>query len=135
MKGVIENQDTPSKTAMEIFFYSIILAILVTTSYFFSGKIIEARSFLIGTIASLVYLRMQVLFINNFYKKDFFSKLISILAAGRILIVAAILFVAFKRTDLFALLPTTLGLVSVHIISLLTFISKAFLSKKKLMIN
>ena len=135
MKSIIEVNETPSKTALEIFFISIILTILVTSSYFFSGKIIEARSFLVGTITSLIYLRLQVLFINNFYKKDFLSKLISMLAAGRIILIAAILFVVFKRTDLFNFLPTILGLVSVHIISLLTFISKAFLNKKNLMIN
>jgi hypothetical protein len=110
---------------------SLTFSFFVALISFLAGKVLIAQGFLIGVAGSLIYLRMQVLFVKNLAKKDLLSILISMLSTGRILLIAAILFVAFKRTDLFDMYATICGLVSVHLISIFVF-AYGISEKKKL---
>ena len=97
------------------------------------------RSFLFGTLGSIFYLRMQVMFVSSFSKRDFLSILVTILSGGRILIILAVLAAAIVRTDLFNVLFVIAGLASVHLISISVFIYNTIVNysvdKKKLVIN
>jgi hypothetical protein len=115
---------------------SLILISAIVLFSFLAGKGMVARGFLLGAGVSLIYFRMQVIFVKNFSKKDIVSILTSILSGGRILIIAAVLFIAFRRIDLFDLTATICGLATVHLISFIVFMVNAFKNyKKKLIIK
>ncbi len=113
---------------------SLTFSFFVALVSFLAGKGLVAQGFLIGVAGSLIYLRMQVLFVKNLGKKDLLSILLNMLSIGRIFLIGAILFVAFKRTDLFDLYATICGLVSVHLISIFVFAYSVF-DKKKLIVK
>jgi F0F1-type ATP synthase assembly protein I len=138
LKNRIETDTSANTDELQksILFLSLILTVIIVLISFASGEGRIAKGFLMGAGISLVYFRMQVLFVKNFAKRDLLSILISILSGGRILIIAAVLFIAVRRVDLFNLTATIAGLVSVHLISFIVFSYNAFKNdKKKLIMN
>lgn len=119
-----------------ILFISLILTAVIVLISLTIGESRIAKGFLLGAGISMIYFRMQVMFVKTFSKKDLLSILTSILSSGRILIIAAVLFIAFRRVDLFDLTATVSGLVSVHLISFIVFSYNVFKNyKKKLIIK
>ncbi|MFN8576447.1 MAG: hypothetical protein U0354_06280 [Candidatus Sericytochromatia bacterium] len=119
-----------------ILLLSIGLLFIVTIFGLFFEKYTFVRSFALGIVGSIFYLRMQVMFVNSIAKRDLFSILTLIISGGRILIILAILLVAIKRFDLFNLYFVISGLVSVHLVSMSVFtyniITNYIFDKKKL---
>lgn len=135
----MSNDIDSNKTLKEVSLTSgsFLLSLFISVFIFFLslvlGEIVFAKSFAMGAIVSLLYFRMQNIFANNFYKKDLLSRLISVLSMGRIFIVAALLYVAFKRQDVFQPIYIIGGIMSVHLSMMLGFIFKiVFHNKKKL---
>lgn len=136
--GTDKEADT-DKLNKIILIISLISAVFVSLITLVMGKPVLTKSFLLGMIGSLFYLRMQVMFVKNFSKRDLLSIMISILSGGRILIILGVLVVAFRRVDLFNLYAVIAGLVSVHLISISVFTYNILLNfkndKKKLIAN
>jgi hypothetical protein len=124
-----------------IIFKSLILTAVIVLVSSLTGKGNVARGFLLGAGISLLYFRMQVIFVKSFSKKDLLSVLMTILSVGRIFLITAVLYVAVKRVDLFDLVATLCGLVAIHLTSFIVFslnILKNYggpSGKKKLMIK
>lgn len=114
---------------------------LVTAIIFglFFEKYTFVRSFALGVIGSLFYLRMQIMFVKSLSKRDLISILNLIISGSRILIILAILLVAIKRVDLFNLYIVISGLIAVHFVSMSVFtyniIANYLLDKKKLIVR
>lgn len=115
----------------EAFLLSLSISIIVFIIALILKEISFAKSFSLGTIASLVYFRMQNLFASTFYKKDILSKLISFLSLGRFFIIGALLYLAFKRQDIFEPIYVIGGIMSVHLSMMLVFIFKIIFENKK----
>ncbi|MBC7476346.1 MAG: hypothetical protein H7263_18840 [Candidatus Sericytochromatia bacterium] len=135
---VIEGNNT-DKLNNKIFLISIVFTVVVLIVTLLTGKFVIAKSLLLGIIGSLLYLRMQVMFVNSFSKRNLISIFISVLSSGRILIVFGVLLVAITRSDLFNFYAVILGMISIHLISVSVFTYNIFLnfknSEKKLIAN
>ena len=137
LKNSIKAADTSANTdelQKSILFLGLLLTAAIVLICLVIGKYIVARGFLLGAGISLLYFRMQVIFVKNFAKKNVLSILTSILSGGRILIIACILFIAVKRVDLFDLIATISGLVTVHLIIFIVFSYNVFKNDKKKLI-
>lgn len=119
-----------------ILLISLIMLVIVSLIGFSFGKYTFVRSFALGIAGSIFYLRMQVMFVNSLAKRDFLSILVTMMSAGRILIILGVLLVSIKRVDLFNLYFVISGLVSVHLVSMSVFtyniMTSYFADKKKL---
>ncbi len=135
---VIEGNNT-DKLNNKIFLISIVFTVVILTLTLLTGKTVIAKSLLLGIVGSLLYLRMQVMFVNSFSKRNLISIFISVLSSGRILIVFGVLLVAITRSDLFNFYAVILGMISIHLISVSVFTYNVFLnfknSEKKLITN
>jgi len=136
---VLETNKETGKLSKPILLISLTCIFVGTLLGIIFNNYTFVRSFLLGTLGSIFYLRMQVVFVNSFLKRDLLSILMTIISSGRILIILSILLVAFKRTDLFNIFFVISGIVMVHFISGSVFIYKIITNysnfKKKLIVS
>ena len=136
---VLNTNEETGKLSKSILLLSLALLLLATLFGIVFKNYTFVRSFLLGILGSLFYLRMQVIFVRSFLKGDLLSILMTILSSGRLVIILAILLVSFIRTDLFNVLYVITGLAGVHLISISVFIYNIMVNysihKKKLVIN
>lgn len=136
---VLNTNEETGKLSKSILLLSLALLLLATLFGIVFKNYTFVRSFLLGILGSLFYLRMQVIFVRSFLKRDLLSILMTILSSGRLVIILAILLVSFIRTDLFNVLYVITGLAGVHLISISVFIYNIMVNysihKKKLVIN
>jgi len=119
-----------------ILFISFLLMIVVVVTAIILNKYLIAQGFVIGSIAGMIYLRLQALYAKNVVEKTLKSHFKKILSYNRFLFVIGILLLSIKRPDLFNMYATFVGIFSVHIISIFVFSFNIFIeNRKKLIAN
>lgn len=136
---IIKKVNTANTFNNKVILLNFVMLITMVMSGLFLEKYTFVRSFALGVIGSIFYLRMQMMFVKSISKRDLLSILTLIVSGGRILIILAILFVAIKRVDLFNLYIVISGLIAVHLVSMSVFtyniITNYLLDKKKLIVR
>jgi heme/copper-type cytochrome/quinol oxidase subunit 3 len=135
----INNKANTSTLNNIILLISVLMLVVMTIFGLFFEKYTFVRSFALGVIGSIFYLRMQVMFVSSIAKRDLISLLTLMISGGRILIILAVLLVAIKRVDLFNLYFVISGLIGVHLVSMSVFtyniMTDYLYDKKKLIIS
>lgn len=119
------------KLGLSVMIASFFVSFIILGITFFNDKLILGKSFLLGTIITLVYLRMQFIFANTMGKRDLLSIILYVFSTGRIVLFGAIIYLVAKRVDLFDVFFTILGIASVHLISFSAFIYDSFKPDQK----
>jgi len=118
-----------------ILLISLLFTAIIVITFMLLSKNLIAQGFLIGSIAGMIYLRLQALYAKSIIEKDLKSHLNKIISYSRFFIVIAVLLYSIKRPDLFNMFATFIGIFSVHVISIFVFGFNFFIENKKKLIT
>jgi len=126
---------TNEKLGLPVMLISLFVSIGVLFFSFLFDNFILGKSFIVGSITMIVYLRMQIIFGQTLGKKDLLSIMLFVLSSGRIVILGMILYLVAKRVDLFNISYTLLGLAFVQMTSFGVLIFNSFKKEKNMTNN
>ena len=122
---------TNEKLGLPVMLISLCVSIGVLFFSFLLDSLMLGKSFIVGSITMIIYLRMQIIFGQTLGKRDLLSVMLFVLSSGRIVILGAILYLVAKRVDLFNISYTLLGLTFVQMTSFGVLIFNSFTIKKE----
>ena len=126
---------TNEKLGLPVMLISLCISIGVLFFSFLFDNLMLGKSFIVGSITMIIYLRMQIIFGQTLGKRDLLSIMLFVLSSGRIVILGAILYLVAKRVDLFNISYTLLGLAFVQMTSFGVLIFNSFKKEKNMTTN